>query len=257
MVSPHVSENAVLSRLNLDPAWAVYALADLEPALARHCRWTLPDASPDAIALLYCAFETPIFWANAHPGQLAPFAAELFQAPALILQIRPDLVPLIQAHYGEVTLQPMWRMNLTLDHFQPAPATPEDRRLHPADLPALEALYADGIDTHEQPDFFHPQMLASGLFYGAFEGGELVAAAGTHVLSRRYSAAAVGNVYTRRDARRRGHAARLTSCVVAGLQSSGITTVALSVKHHNPAFTVYEKLGFRAHCRFYEGHARR
>ncbi|MBI4893111.1 MAG: GNAT family N-acetyltransferase [Acidobacteria bacterium] len=257
MVTLNALENDVLARLMADPAWAVYALADLEPALASHCLWVLPEARPASVALLYCAFDTPIFWTSATPAELAPFAGDLFRHPALILQIQPGIVPLIENHYHHVQLHPMWRMSLSPRDFQPAAPAPADRRLLPADLPALEALYADGLAASEQPDFFHPHMLSDGLFYGAFEAGELVAAAGTHVLSSRFSAAAIGNVYTRRDSRRRGHASRLTSLVAAGLYRSGAATIALSVRRENPAFAVYRALGFRPHCEFFEGHASR
>jgi ribosomal protein S18 acetylase RimI-like enzyme len=250
--------NFIRARLCADPAWAVYALADLTPAHAAHCRWLTPGPASSAIALIYSGFDTPIFWANGSAADLAPLADELFSAPQLILQIRPEMAPLVRARYSEVNLAPMWRMALSPGAFRPTAAGPADRRLSLADLPALERLYADGVQDSQQPDFFHSSMLEAGVFWGAWQGDEVVAVAGTHIVSREESAAAIGNVYTRRDARRRGHAARLTSRVTEELLGGGIGTVALSVRQSNPAAAaVYVRLGFHSHCEFFEGHAAR
>lgn len=252
------SRDAIRRRLQADAPWAVYALADLAPAHFPHCRWLSPGPRSPALALLYSAFETPILWAMGAPAEFSPLSAWLFSSPRLILQIRPDFTPLVQAHYSHLDLHPMWRMTISPRAFSPIPPAAADRPLSPADLPALERLYADGRAHHQQPDFFFPEMLAGGVFFGAWQGGELIAVAGTHVVSVEESAAAIGNVYTRRDERRRGHAARLTSLVSEALLARGIRTIALSVRQANPAaVSVYARLGFTAHCDFDEGFASR
>ncbi len=252
------SQNAIRERLQTDAPWAVYALGDLAPAHFGRCRWLSPGPGSTALALLYSGFETPIFWALGAAAELAPLAPHLFASPQLILQIRPEIAPLVRAHYGHVDLHAMWRMALDARWFTPAAAGAGDRRLRPADLPALERLYEDGRAHGQQPDFFSPEMLAGGVFFGAWQAGELVAVAGTHIVSVDESAAAIGNVYTRRDSRRRGHAARLTSQVAAALTALGVRTIALSVRQSNPAaVSVYARLGFTAHCEFFEGFARR
>lgn len=250
------SPNEVRPLLDADRPWAVYALGDLAPAHLPHCLWLSP--APASLALLYSAFDSPIFWAMGEPAQFARFSSQLFSSPSLILQIRATFVPLIQTHYRHVDLHPMWRMALRAIDFLPVPSQPHDRRLTPADLPALQNLYEDGRALNQQPDFFFPEMLASGVFYGAWRDNELIAAAGTHIVSYDESAAAIGNVYTRREARRRGHAARLTSLVAAELLDNGVRTVALSVRQSNPAaVAVYARLGFTTHCDFFEGFASR
>jgi ribosomal protein S18 acetylase RimI-like enzyme len=71
------------------------------------------------------------------------------------------------------------------------------------------------------------------------------------VLSREEGAAAIGNVYTRRDRRGLGHGRAVTAAVLGAL--GGIRTVVLNVRADNPAaIRVYEALGFRRHCRFHE-----
>lgn len=241
-----------------DPWWAVYALADLAPGRQSHCRWFLSPRDPRAAALLYSAHHTPIFWAQGEPASLAHATAELFASPRLILQIQAPWTRLVQAHYSRLELTPTWRLALHWPSFHPAPPSSSDTRLTLADLPALETLYADGQASGERPPFFFPDMLEQGVFYGASEHGRLIAVAGTHALSAEESAAAIGNVYTRRDARRRGHAARLTSAVAAELGRLGIRTVALSVTSANrAALAVYVRLGFTHHCEFFEGAAAR
>ena len=52
MRNGHTVNGAILDILSQDPVWAAYAIADLRPDLARHCRWLVaPDAS--GLALLY------------------------------------------------------------------------------------------------------------------------------------------------------------------------------------------------------------
>ena len=119
---------------------------------------------------------------------------------------------------------------------------------------ALGRLYDDGRESGEVPDFFRLSMVRDGVFFGAWEGVELIAAAGTHLTNPAESVGAVGNVYTRRDRRGRGLAALTTAAVSRELVRQGCRTVALNVSRDNPAaIRAYERAGFRIHCPFYEG----
>jgi predicted GNAT family acetyltransferase len=125
-------------------------------------------------------------------------------------------------------------------------------------LPALERLFATGAEAGDAPDFFAAHMVQQGVYYGLYEAGSLVAAAGTHLLVPAEGVAAIGNVYTRRDRRGRGLAAQVTSAVVADVLrgSPALATIALNVKQTNQAaLTVYQRLGFTSYCAFYEGTA--
>ena len=69
---------------------------------------------------------------------------------------------------------------------------------------------------------------------------------------------AIGNVFTRRDRRRRGLAGTVTGAVARALRTMGISTVVLNVADGNSgARAVYERLGFTCYCSFYEGKAGR
>ena len=127
-------------------------------------------------------------------------------------------------------------------------------RLEAGDVPALQALYADGDSSGESPDFFFPSMVANGVFHGIYEGPALVAAAGTHLLAREEGAAAIGNVYTRHDRRGRGLGRLVTTAVLGEL--AGVETIGLNVRADNDAaLHLYESLGFVRHCEFYEARA--
>lgn len=248
---PLLTDLAVVrARLETDRSWAVYALGDLAPGFREHSAWY---AAPGALLLLYRAFETPVLFTLGPPENIGPLLDEIAHEREMYLSIRPEVLPLIEARWQVKHLAAMWRMVLDPARFLPQPSDGVVR-LAPADLPALEALYADGQATGEVPDFFNPPMLAQGVFFGVREGEALVAAAGTHLVSTELSVGAVGNVYTRRDRRGRGLAARVTSAVTAELKQSGLTTIALNVNQHNaPAQRVYARLGYQRYGAFYEG----
>ena len=120
-----------------------------------------------------------------------------------------------------------------------------------SDVPALQALHADGELSGESPDFFFPSMVAAGVFHGIHAGTALVAAAGTHLVAREEGAAAIGNVDTRRDHRGRGLGRLVTSAVLGEL--SGVETIGLKVRADNHvAQHLYESIGVARHCQFYE-----
>jgi predicted GNAT family acetyltransferase len=119
-------------------------------------------------------------------------------------------------------------------------------------------LYADAREHGEQPSFYKPSMLADGAFRGIWEGSDLVAVAGAHLFSPALGVCTIGNVYTRRDRRRRGLASRTTSAVVRHALAASVPTIVLNVSQANEAARrVYEQLGFHVHCAFVEGDAAR
>ena len=247
----------VRERLARCPAWAVYALGDLAPGHFERCRWFLPDADRAAVALLYHGFSTPILWAAGPPESFVSCLQDLFTSRALILQLRPEWLPLVADHYALKRQKPMLRMALQPERFRPEAAAGAVRLL-PQHLPALEELYLDGEAAGEGPEFFFPSMLEEGVFFGLWQDGRLAAVSGTHIYSPAEHAAAIGNVYTRREARGQGLAGRLTSAVVCELHGQHISVVALSVAAGNlAALRVYERLGFTVDCPFIEGLAER
>jgi len=244
---------AVRAILDRDRVWSVYALGDLAPQHLPHCRWI---AAGNGLALLYREFEPPIFFFTGGPGEARDVLVSL-DVTQMYLHVKPEIVPVISPLYTISHLTPMWRMALDTWHFRPE-RTHSAEMLGPHDLASLEKLYSDGLETGEAPYFFFPSMLETGVFSGIRVADELVAVAGTHLVNSEDGAAAVGNIYTRRDHRGQGLAGSATSAVVEQLIRMGISTIALNVKQDNPgARRVYERLGFFLHCDFVEGVARR
>jgi ribosomal protein S18 acetylase RimI-like enzyme len=236
--------------LETDRVWSAYALGDLAPGFFERSDWLLAgDAA--ALILLYHGFGTAVLFALGPPEGVRALLSRVSEERCY-LSVRPEVLPVVRERY-EVSRQcAMWRMELDPAQFDPAPADGAVR-LTPDDAPALERLLA-GAPAGEAPDFLDLAMLDGGVFYGAYEGRELVAIAGTHLVAPSESVAAVGNVYTRPDRRGRGMAARTTAAVTAELVRMGIRTIVLNVAQANePAVRVYERLGYARYCPFYEG----
>lgn len=254
---PRIADPSVIRTiLELDRPWAAYALGDLSPGFAEHCEWFALLDEPPALVLLYRRFDPPVLFALGSPDRLACLMQEI-ETPAVSLQVRPDAMAAILPHYRSAELRAMWRMLVGPETFR-ATAIGEASPLSGADIDAITGLYADGHQRGEGPDFFDPSMVDQGIFRGVWEGAELVAVAGTHLVAPSYGACAIGNVYTRHDRRCHGLAARVTSAVVSDALRRNLPTVVLNVNQRNAAATrVYERLGFRWYCDFVEGLALR
>ncbi len=244
----------IRARLETDRPWALYALGDLMPEHHRYCRWF---GTPDgALALLYAAFDTPVLFAHGPPASIASLLAEM-APPEMFVLVRPDLAPIIAKTYVMQPAFKMWRMILNADHTPFAP----DILVSPLsldDLPALNRLYADDVRQDGDPRFFTPSMLEQGAYYGVWEGTELTAAAGTHLVAPSEGVGAIGNVYTRRDRRGRGLARQTVAAVTAHLQRLELQTIGLNVAQTNAtAIRLYERLGFARYCPYIEAHATR
>lgn len=147
------------------------------------------------------------------------------------------LAPGLQAHWQEAYVKHALAEPTAL----PA-ADPAVRVLDATDLPALEALHATDPSAGS---FFHPTLLASGVYVGLVQGGQLVSSAGTHVLERTRGVAAIGNVVTHPAVRGRGYARRVVATLCHRLLAEA-TTIGLNVADENrPAVRLYQRLGFR------------
>jgi ribosomal protein S18 acetylase RimI-like enzyme len=234
-----------------DRPWSLYALGDLAPGYFERCTWFLKDS--EALVLLYRGSTPPVLFAAGAPASVARLLPELRGEKAFYLHLRPEIAELLAADYEIQGLKQMWRMTLDASRYQAAPFR-EVRRLGGPDLPALQELYADGEAAGEAPDFFFPEMLEQGVFFGVEEDGRLASVAGTHLVVPAEGVAAVGNIYTRRGCRGRGWGSLVTSAVAGELLRREIPTIGLNVNQQNQAaIRVYEKLGFAKYCAFCEG----
>jgi ribosomal protein S18 acetylase RimI-like enzyme len=242
----------VRARLERNRAWAAFSIADLDPAFAAHAAWFGPELG-SSVVLVYDAYDPPILFCQGEPSECDAVLREtalVARTPRAYLNVTDDLMPVAQRHFATFERRLMVRM--VLEGEAPRVSTAVER-LGPADLAAVQALYAE-----DPPAFFLPGQLQDGVYFGIREGEELVAVAGTHVLSASGGVGAIGNVHTRSDRRGRGLAAAVTSAVAAELRRMAISTIVLNIVDTNHAARrVYERIGFREYCRFYEGRAQR
>jgi len=246
----------ILAYLEGDRLYAAYAIGDLEPELFAHCEWfgAQRDGRLEALALHYGGLGFPIvFLMGDADGLRAVFEDALYIEQAYFTCRREHLA-MMQDLYAWEPIQ-MWRMALRPqmrpDRFRPAPDACVP--LTPDHADQLAALYAQG-----EGNAFDPKQVAEGAFHGVFEGGRLIAAAGTHLVSPTYSVAAVGNVFTHPDYRGLGYGTAVTSAVVTELRRRGIRDIVLNVDRRNEAAVrIYQRLGFERRCSFFEGTATR
>lgn len=248
-IQPLGDFEAIHSFLETDRVWAAYALGDLEPSMRPQCEWygAALDDRLSALALVYKGFTPPALFTMGDWQGIAAIAGSAMRAPCVYLNVREEHLPAIRAHYRLEWTEPMWRMALHPGDFRPA--RDGATLLTPQYTQPLKVLYALGGG-----GAFTPSQVFAGAFYGIEERGQLIAAAGTHVVGETYGVAAVGNVFTHPDHRGRGYAARTTSAVCAELLRRGIRTIILNVARDNaPAMHIYEKLGFKKYLPFIEG----
>ena len=238
------NKDAIRTILRRDPAWCVYALGDLSPAMFPKTDWFTPDLS-----LVLKDYGTSILFAMG-AGSVRE-AIDSVTWP-VHLQVQHDVLETVARHAHVEGTREMWRMIWNGDRT--AQAHERAVRLGEADVAGLQKLYADGAAAGESPDFFYPAMVTRGVFYGVYEQGDLVAAAGTHLVARDEGAAAMGNIYTRRERRGAGLGRIVTAAVMREL--AAVETVGLNVRADNAAaIHLYESLGFARHCPFYEAMA--
>ncbi len=230
-----------------EPEKTAYFLGDLDPRYFHATRWYAERDHSGLSALLM------LYLGHSFPGVLtygAPDALRrIFGHVSEILPERFDI------HHFEEHLETLHglfrdgrqrvfvRMALDANDFIAQPDLSEVHRLVHSDTAELARLYARTGLT-----FFDPYQIETGFYFGIRRNGRLVSAAGVHVVSEESRVAAIGNVATHPDYRRRGLSKRCTGRLVAALLRR-VRTIVLNVERHNEdAIQLYRSLGFREHC---------
>jgi ribosomal protein S18 acetylase RimI-like enzyme len=246
-----VDKAQILAYLETDRLYAAYAIGDLEPGMYEQCTWAGAErvGGLEALVLHYRGLDPPPLFLMGHVEGLRAILAETLCPQWVHLMCLEGHLPLTREFYAWEETTPMWRMALRPARFHPLSG--HATRLAPRQSGQLTELYALGGGSA-----FSPAQVGQGVFYGIWVDGQLVAAAGTHLVSAEYGVGAVGNVFTHPDHRGQGYASAATSAVVGELLDRGIREVILNVGQDNaPALHVYEKLGFERYCPFLEGPA--
>jgi RimJ/RimL family protein N-acetyltransferase len=257
-VTQDATNDEAYAILSPDPVWNCFALADLEPPLRDYSQFAIAsqnDSNERAICLI---LRHPII------GQvLSPFGREEGVAAILnqvalperaLIQTQEMHISLLQHYYQpETNWNRILRMALTSTSWQSlihAPHRPV-KQLTISDLPALKDLY-----TQHPESAFSADLFTQGIYFGAYEGGRIIAAGGTHALAPTYQIAVLGNILTAPEARGQGYATAITTALIAVLFEQHFSTVVLNVFEDNStAIRIYQRLGFQTHQRFLTGKA--
>jgi ribosomal protein S18 acetylase RimI-like enzyme len=243
-----ISEQHILQLLEEDRNWSAYALADMDMKYKAHSWWF---ADKTALVLVYMGFSPPVLFSHGFPSSLERLFHEIPQEDYVFTLQKPSRDMLDHRMMVSHELE-MWRMTIQEDCFTPT-SDEGVQRLTMEDLNQIQVLFAHHPD---QPDAFAPSQVGEGVYFGIREGTRLVSLAGTHVLSKDFSVAGVGNVFTRPDRRNKGLGTKVASAVVGELLSMRIQTIVLNVATTNlAAIRSYTHIGFQPYCKYQEGFA--
>jgi RimJ/RimL family protein N-acetyltransferase len=229
----------VRAHLQRARALAAYALAYLDPRffpLADFHEIVAGDSS--AIAMHASGGLGPSTLLIGDPSLIARLL-ELHPGPRqAFLTCETRHVETIRATHDLWRPQRMLRLRLDRANFV-SPSRPHHvRRLTGADAAELNRLYGEEGSRHTG------RQIVEGVYYGSYHRSRLVAAAGTHIYSRREGVGVIGNVYTRPDFRGRGLGTQVTGAVAAHLLHD-CELIVLNVDPANHAARhVYKQLGF-------------
>ncbi len=245
--------------LRRDAAAHVYALADLDDFFWPETIWYTASTGTaiHALCLLLHKLEIPVLYAICPPNHeptrrlLAAICTELPER--FFVNLDAGMLDVFAARNSFESVGEHQKMILSC----PLPETPgeEPERLTVADLDELQEFYAQRAYRGAEASgrFFEPYMLELGPYVGFRESGELISAGGVHVRSRDYRVAAIGNIATSPDHRRRGLGRRITADLCRKLQAD-VDYIGMNVDVENTAaIRCYEGLGFRPVRRYVEG----
>ncbi|MFQ5858858.1 MAG: GNAT family N-acetyltransferase [Anaerolineae bacterium] len=241
------NKEQILAFLQQDRIYAAYAIGDLEPSLFAQCQWfgAEDDGKMQALSLFFTGLQPPALFTMGDTDGLAAILDSALQPERAYFTCRAEHLPVVEAYYDLDEIEHMFRMAITPADFRSVSGP--TIKLDLSHLDALRQLYRLGGG-----DAFAPYQLQDGIYYGVEVSGRLVSVAGTHLTSPTFGVAAVGNIFTHPNHRRRGYATACTSHVVEELLADDLDVV-LNVNRENAeAIGVYERLGFRRYCPFIE-----
>jgi len=237
----------ILAFLQQDRIYAAYAIGDLEPGLFAHCQWfgAEYDGEMQALVLFFTGLQFPALLTMGDIDGVAAILDSALQPERAYFICRANHLPVVKAAYALNEVEEMFRMAVDSADFIPFPGPAI--RLDSAHLNQLRALYRLGGGSA-----FAPYQLRDGIYYGIEVSERLVSVAGTHLVSPTFGVAAVGNIFTHPDYRRRGYGTACTSYVLEELLAQGLDIVLNVNRENTEAIGIYEKLGFRKHCSYIE-----
>lgn len=250
LVRPARDRDDLRRMLSPHRAYAAYALGQLQPGLFERSAWWVAQGAQGQALLLHArgGLGNALFAL----GAVEPLEALLQLHPGphhTFLTCQPRHLETVLRHYQLSERQSLLRMLVDRDSFRPVDG--QVRRLAGRHIQEINQLYRiDGT-----PAFYSSENIDDAVYYGASDGGRIVAVAGTHVVAPDEGIAVVGNVFTHPGYRKRGLGTVVTSAVTRHLLAD-CREVVLSVDQRNvPAVRAYRRLGYREVGRLIEGSA--
>ena len=252
-VTGDVEDEIAYAIFSEDRIWNGYSIADLDPPFRPYTEVAIAQWSDQLPTAACLVLRHPAFCSvvpHDAPEGVAAILAKIDLPETTYLLAQPAHLPPFRQHYLINGGNEMLRMAVSAATFQaPAGSSAQATRLEHSDLAALRWLYLQ-----YGGNAFNDDQLIHGVFYAVRDGDEIVAAGGTHAMTARYGIAAVGNIFTRADLRGRGLGQAVVAALVTDLLAGGCRDVILNVSTTNDvARRIYERLGFQAHCRYWEG----
>ena len=242
----------ILNYLEKDRLYAAYAIGDLEPQLFAQSKWIGAEEAGrlQALVLTFSGLKQPALFLIGDVNGLRVILENTQCPEHAYITCRPEHVAMTHDFYTWNRTIPMWRMALDPSKFDAVNGNCV--RLTSAHSSQLTELYSLGGGIG-----FSTTQVQDGVFFGIFVERKLIAVAGTHLISVNYGVAAVGNVFTHPDFRGQGYGTATSNAVVSELLKIGIPDIILNVGQDNSsAIRIYERLGFKNYCPFFEGPAR-
>ncbi len=239
-------------RRTLQPhrAYAAYALGQLQPQLFARSEWWFAHGAQGQALVLHSkgGLGHALFALGATDALQA--VLQLHLGPRhTFLSCQVQHLETMLRYYHLPDQQSMMRMLVDSETLQPVGGNV--RGLTGRDVHTINRLYR----SEGTPAFYSAENIDDAVYYGAYEGGSLVAVAGTHVVSPDEGIAVLGNVFTHPGFRAQGLGALVTSAVTRQLLTS-CREVVLSVDPRNvAAVAAYRRLGYRDVGRLIEGAA--
>jgi ribosomal protein S18 acetylase RimI-like enzyme len=242
--------------LERDRLFAAYAICDLDEREFPRTRWAIArqDGSDTEVVALGVEYSgtspQPLFLMGTDAG-IGAILRDVLRPRLAFIAALPSSLAQVQRCYRLDPGPQMVRMATDRERFQPVD-DPGVERLSPLDAPDLNRLYRLGFGS-----WLPGQSIAEGVYYGLRIRGRIIAAAGTHIVSRESRLAVVGNVMTAPEFRGRGYAKAVTAAVTSELLGF-CDDVVLNVRSDNPpALNAYRRIGYVEHVRYEERLARR
>ncbi len=247
------NKHEIISCLERNPYLNLYSIGDLDDFFRPYTTWygIRSGNHVKEIVLVYNGPQLPTIVGLSKNLDNMKDLLESIQdllPPRFYAHLSPGLESLFRREFEVETGIPHYKMALLNKDILPGINTDMVSCLSDKDLPALRALY----DKSYPENWFDPRMLMTNQYFGIREDNRIIAAAGVHVFSLEYKAAAIGNIVTDSAYRKMGYGTKVTAALCKSLLSANLR-VGLNVRTDNKAAAeCYRKLGFEINAAYEE-----